>query len=194
MTSDVTPYPMEYDVAYPEGKRNRLTALFRFVLVLPMMLITSLITSGAVALSVATGLMILFRGKYPRVWFDWQVEISRLNARLGAYMGYLRDEYPATDDAQAVTLNYEYPDVASDLRRWMPLVKWLLAIPHIVVLVILFAAQAIVSVIAWLAIIIVGVFPRGMFNFSVGVNRWLYRLDAYIFVLNTDRYPPFRLK
>ena len=194
MTSDIAPYPMEYDIAYPEGKRNRLTTLFRFVLVLPMMLVTSLITSGAVALSVATGLMILFRGKYPRVWFDWQVEISRLNARLGAYMGYLRDEYPATDDAQAVTLNYEYPDVASDLRRWMPLVKWLLAIPHIVVLVILFAAQAIVSVIAWLAIIIVGVYPRGMFNFSVGVNRWLYRLDAYIFVLNTDRYPPFRLK
>ena len=194
MTSDVAAYPMEYDVAYPEGKRNRLTTLFRFVLVLPMLLITGLITSGAVALSVATGLMILFRGKYPRAWFDWQVEISRLNARLGAYTGYLRDEYPATDDGQAVTLNYEYPDVASDLRRWMPLVKWLLAIPHIVVLVILFAAQAIVSVIAWLAIIIVGVFPRGMFNFSVGVNRWLYRLDAYIFVLNTDRYPPFRLK
>lgn len=194
MTSNVTGYPVEYDVVYPEGKRNRLTTLFRFILGLPAMLMVALVTGGGAALAVATGLMILFRGKYPRAWFDWQVEIARLSARFEAYMGYLRDEYPATDDQQAVTLDFDYPDVASDLKRGMPLVKWLLAVPHYVVLVILWAAQTIVSIIAWLVIIIAGVYPRRMFNFSVGVNRWTQRVNAYVFVLSTDRYPPFRLK
>lgn len=194
MTSNMSAYPVEYDVAYPEGKRNRLTTLFRIILGLPMMLIVALVNGGAAALSVAAGLMILFRGKYPRVWFDWQVEIARLNARFEAYLGYLRDEYPATDDQQAVTLNFDYPDAAADLSRGMPLVKWLLAVPHYVVLAFLWTAQVIVSVIAWLTIIIAGVYPRGMFNFSVGVNRWTQRVNAYVFVLNTDRYPPFSLK
>lgn len=194
MTSGATAYPVEYDVAYPEGKRNRLTTLFRIILGLPAMLIVALVTGGAAALAVAAGLMILFRGKYPRAWFDWQVEIARLNARFEAYLGYLRDEYPATDDQQAVTLNFDYPDAASDLSRGMPLVKWLLAVPHYVVLAFLWTAQVIVSVIAWLAIIIAGVYPRGMFNFSVGVNRWTQRVNAYVFVLSTDRYPPFSLK
>lgn len=194
MTSDMNPYPVQYDVEYPEGKRNRITTLFRFILIIPALLIAALVTTAAGALSLATVLTILFRGKYPRAWFDWQVEMSRLSARVAAYSGYLRDEYPATDDQQAVTLDFVYPDAAVDLRRGMPLIKWLLVIPHIVVLAVLVIAQVVVSIIAWLVIIFAGFYPRGMFNFSVGVNRWSERVNAYAFMLITDRYPPFSLK
>lgn len=194
MTSDMNPYPVRYDVEYPEGKRNRLTTLFRFILIIPAVLIAGLVTAAAGALSLATVLTILFRRKYPRAWFDWQVEMTRLSARVAAYAGYLRDEYPATDDQQAVTLNFDYPDAGVDLKRGMPLIKWLLILPHYVVLAVLVAAQFVVSIIAWLVIIFAGFYPRGMFNFSVGVNRWSERVNAYAFMLTTDRYPPFSLR
>lgn len=194
MTSDINPYPVRYDVEYPEGKRNRLTTLFRFILILPAVLIAGLVTAAAGALSLATLLLILFRRKYPRAWFDWQVEMTRLSARVAAYAGYLRDEYPATDDQQAVTLDFDYPDAGVDLRRGMPLIKWLLVLPHFVILAVLVTAQFVVSIIAWLVIIFAGFYPRGMFNFSVGVNRWSERVNAYAFMLTTDRYPPFSLR
>ncbi|HLB27192.1 MAG TPA: DUF4389 domain-containing protein, partial [Dehalococcoidia bacterium] len=137
--------------------------------------------------------MILFRQKYPRWWFDWNLQLLRFSNRVGAYLGLLRDEYPSTDEEQAVRLQIQYPDARSDLNRWLPLVKWFLAIPHYVVLVFLAIAGVVAVIIAWFAILFTGRYPRGLFDFVVGVMRWSNRVTAYAFVLTTDRYPPFSL-
>ena len=140
-----------------------------------------------------TLLMILFRQKYPRWWFDWNLELMRFSARVGVYLALMEDRYPSTDEHQAVHLDFPYPDARNDLNRWLPLVKWLLAIPHYVVLFFLYIAAFFVVIAAWFAILFTGRFPRGMFDFLVGVGRWTNRVIAYAHVLVTDRYPPFRL-
>ena len=185
-------YPVQFDVEYPEEGRNRLTTLFRLILMIPVLVVVSLAAYGVLLLSFATALMILFRQKYPRPWFDFQLAVAQFSARVDAYVSLLRDEYPATDDKQAVTLDIAYPDGAQ-LNRIMPLIKWILAIPHYIVLFVLGIIALIVTIIAWFAILIVGRFPRGLFDFSVGVSRWSARVTAYAFTLTTDRYPPFRL-
>jgi hypothetical protein len=137
--------------------------------------------------------MILFRRKYPRWWFDWNLELQRFTNRVSIYLALMDDRYPATDQQQSVHLDYVYPDAARDLNRWLPLVKWLLAIPHYIVLFFLWIAAIVVVIIAWFAILFTGRYPRGMFDFVQGVIRWGVRVVAYAFVLVTDRYPPFSL-
>ena len=267
-------YPVQFDVEYPES-RNRLTALVRLILAIPIVIIISLIAASPMAapaaenrdgdrdrdgegveasggfsgfsetmnrefaalfsldeyaalfswdgnaadgstadtttqsvfqfalqsvfqfalvytgLSMAIALMILFRKKYPRWWFNWNLELARFNARIAAYIFLLRDEYPSTDEEQAVSLDIAYPD-AEQLNRVMPLIKWLLAIPHFIVLFLLGILAFFVTIIAWFAILIVGRYPRGLFNFTVGLMRWGNRVFAYATLLTTDRYPPFR--
>jgi hypothetical protein len=186
-------YPVQLDVEYPEEPRNRLTTFFRLILMIPIAIITILVSLGAGLLSLATLLMILFRKKYPRWWFDFNLELYRFSTRVNAYVLLLRDEYPSTDDDQAVSLEISYPDAESQLNRFMPLIKWFLAIPHYVVIYVLSICALVVMVIAWFAILIVGRYPQGLFNFSVGVMRWETRVNAYMVLLTTDRYPPFRL-
>lgn len=203
-------YPVHYSVDYPDGPRNRLSALFRIVLVIPILVVVALVSGYTLsgdqtvdeALSplfaggiiwTATLLMLLFRQKYPRWWFDWNLELQRFSARVGAFLFLLRDEYPSTDEEQAVHLDIPYPNASEDLNRFLPLIKWLLAIPHYVVLAVLGVVALIVTLIAWLAILITGRYPRGMFDFVVGVGRWGFRVVAYVALLTTDRYPPFRL-
>jgi hypothetical protein len=150
--------------------------------------------AGAVGFVVLpTLLLILFRQKYPRWWFDWNLELMRFSARVGVYLSLMDDRYPSTDEHQAVHLDFSYPDARNDLNRWLPLVKWLLAIPHYVVLFFLYIAAFFVVIAAWFAILFTGRFPRGMFDFLVGVGRWTNRVIAYAHVLVTDSYPPFRL-
>ena len=189
--------------------------LFRIILVIPIAVVAALLTGSLVGvetasesannvieglavtggvLFLATLLMLLFRRKYPRWWFDWNLELSRFTTRVVAYLGLLRDEYPSTDEQQAVHLDLDYPDAAQDLNRFLPIVKWILVIPHYIVLAVLAVAAVIVTVIAWFAIIFTGSYPRGMFEFVVGVGRWSLRVEAYAFLLITDRYPPFSLK
>jgi len=153
-------------------------------------------TAGGLAssLSVATALMIIVRQRYPRWWFDFARELTRFGYRVGAYLVLLTDRYPSTVDEQAVHLDIDYPDVPRDLNRWMPLVKWLLAIPHFIVLGLLAIAAFFAVVIAWITILATGHYPRGLFDFVVGVGRWGLRLNAYAFLLVTDRYPPFSLR
>ena len=182
-------YPVQYSVDYPEGPRNRLTALVRLILAIPIIIISIFLAWQVV---VPTFFMILFRNKYPRWWFDWNLEVMRFVSRVNSYVLLLRDEYPATDDEQAIHLDMSYPD-EGDINRFMPIVKWILAIPHYIVLYVLSLIVLVLSFIAWLAILIVGRYPRGMFDFTVGVMRWSNRVTAYAFVLTTDRYPPFRL-
>ncbi len=182
-------YPLQYSVDYPEGPRNRLTTLVRLILAIPIIIISIF---AAWQVIVPTFFMILFRNKYPRWWFDWNLEVLRFVSRVNSYVLLLRDEYPATDDEQAVHLDMPYPE-DGELNRFMPIVKWILAIPHYIVLYVLSLIVLVVSFIAWLSILIVGRYPRGMFDFTVGVMRWSNRVTAYAFVLTTDRYPPFRL-
>ena len=144
-------------------------------------------------LFLATLLMIVFRERYPRWWFDFALELNRFANRVGAYLVLLTDRYPSTVEEQSVHLDIDYPDVKQDLNRWMPLVKWLLAIPHYIVLAVLLVAAVLATVIAWFAILFTGRYPRGLFDFVVGVGRWALRVNAYAFLLITDRYPPFSL-
>jgi hypothetical protein len=153
-------------------------------------------TSGGITagLFAATLLMILFRMKYPRWWFDFSRELARFSARVSAYLGLLTDRYPSTTEEQAVHLDIDYPDVERDLNRWLPLVKWILAIPHYLVLVVLVVLALLAVIVAWFAILITGRYPRSLFDFVVGVGRWSLRVNAYAFLLVTDRYPPFSLR
>ncbi len=185
-------YPVQFSVEYPES-RNRLTTLVRIILAIPAVIVIALISYGIFWLSLATALTILFRKKYPRQWFDWQIAVNRFKARINSYIGLLRDEYPSTDEEQAVNLDIAYPDATTQLNRVMPLIKWILAIPHYIVIFVLGILSLIVTIIAWFAILIVGRYPRGLFDFSIGVSRWTFRVSAYAGMLVTDRYPPFRL-
>jgi Domain of unknown function (DUF4389) len=197
------PYPVQFSVDYPERPLNRLTTFFRVFVVIPIAIVLVLIEGGAYGYGGAAGigglvvlptlLMILFRQKYPRWWFEWNLELMRFSNRVGIYLALMDDRYPSTDEQQALHLSFPYPDARSDLNRWLPLVKWLLAIPHYVVLLFLYVAAFVVVVAAWFVILFTGRFPRGMFNFLVGVGRWTTRVIAYAQVLVTDRYPPFRL-
>ena len=137
--------------------------------------------------------MLLFRQKYPRWWFAWNLAFTRFGARVAAYLLLLRDEYPSTEDEQAVHLDLDYPNAKNDLNRWLPLVKWFLAITHYVVLVFLGLAVFFVVIVAWFAILFTGSYPRDLFTFVVGVMRWGLRVEAYALLLITDRYPPFSL-
>ncbi len=203
------PYPVHYSVDYPDRPLNRLTTFFRLIVVIPVAIVLSLVEGGytygygagrAVTIAAAGGLlvlpvllMILFRQKYPRWWFDWNLELMRFSARVGVFLALMDDRYPSTDEHQAVDLDFPYPDARNDLNRWLPLVKWLLAIPHYVFLFFLYIAAFFVVVAAWFVILFTGRFPRVMFDFLVGVGRWTNRVIAYAHVLVTDRYPPFRL-
>jgi hypothetical protein len=152
-------------------------------------------TGGGISggLWLATLLMIVFRVRYPRWWFDFGRELARFGARVGAYFALLTDQYPSTVDEQAVHLEIDYPDVEHDLNRWLPLVKWLLAIPHFIVLIFLWLAAIVAVIVAWFAILVTERYPRALFDFVVGVARWTLRVDAYALLLVTDRYPPFSL-
>jgi hypothetical protein len=180
-------YAARLEIDYPD-RLNRLTTFFRPILVIPIAIILSLLSTG---LWFATLLMIVFRVKYPRWWFDFARELVRLNTRVGAYAALLTDIYPSTTKDQAVHLDVDYPNAQKDLNRWLPLVKWLLAIPHYVILAILWIFAFFAVVIAWFAILITGRYPRGLFDYVVGVFRWTLRVGAYMYLLVTDKYPPF---
>jgi hypothetical protein len=218
--ADNTEYAARLEIDYPE-KLDRLTTFFRIIWIIPIAIILGLIVgSGATVtntvvlnqagevvnrtrqtagglttgLAVATALMIIFRQRYPRWWFDFARELTRFGYRVGAYLFLLTDQYPSTVEEQSVHLEIDYPDVKNDLNRWMPIVKWLLAIPHYIVLFFLGIAAFFVAIFTWFAILVTGRYPRGLFDFIVGVGRWGLRVNAYAFLLVTDRYPPFSLR
>lgn len=214
-----TEYPARLEIDYPE-KLDRLTTFFRLLWLMPIAIILSLIsgagetitrtvilngageivrvtrdTAGGLlsGLATATALLILFRQRYPRWWFDFSRELARFGARVSAYAALLTDQYPSTVDEQSVHLEIDYPNAETDLNRWLPLVKWLLAIPHYIALFFLGIVAFFAMILAWFAILVTGQYPRAIFNFIVGISRWGLRVNAYAFLLVTDRYPPFSL-
>lgn len=204
------PYPVQLFVDYPDRPLNRAATAFRIVLVIPIAIVLALVSGatwqsteggttrtamiGAGGLLVlAPALMILFRQVYPRWWFDWNLELQRFSTRVASYLALMTDRYPSTTDHQSVHLDYVYPDAQRDLNRWLPLVKWLLAIPHYIVLLVLEIATVFVVIAAWFAILVTGRYPRALFDFVEGVLRWHNRVLAYAFLMVTDGYPPFRL-
>jgi hypothetical protein len=199
------PYPVEFSVEYPDRDLNRLTTGFRILWAIPILIVAATLSGGpglhAGTIAVGMGgvlflpalLMIVFRQKYPRWWYDWNLEFVRFSNRVGVYLALMDDRYPSTDERQGVTLEFPYPDAQRDLNRWLPLVKWFLAIPHYIVLIFLGIASVFVVIFAWFAILFTGRYPRGSFDFVEGVIRWENRVVGYAFTLVTDKYPPFRL-
>jgi hypothetical protein len=207
-TTGGAPYPVQFSVEYPDRDLNRLTTGFRLIVAIPILILAGTVGGhpwagwgpGAAAAAGAGGvlflaplLMIVFRQKYPRWWYDWNLELLRFTNRVAAYLALMDDRYPSTDERQAVALDFAHPDAKQGLNRWLPLVKWLFAIPHYILLVFLWIAALVAVIIAWFAILFTGRYPRGLFEFVLGVLRWGNRVTAYAFVLVTDDYPPFRL-
>ena len=204
-------YPVQFSVDYPDRPLDRMTTAFRIFVAIPILVVLGAVdgsswqssSNNGTTRTLAAGaggllffgplLMIVFREKYPRWWFDWNLELLRFSNRVTAYLALMTDRYPATDDPQSVHLDLPYPVVPRDLNRWLPLIKWFLAIPHYILLFFLGIGAVVVVIIAWFAILFTGEYPRGMFDFVEGVIRWSNRVVAYAFLLVTDEYPPFSL-
>jgi hypothetical protein len=214
MTVPSANYPARLDVDYPE-ELDRFTTFFRLLWVIPIVIVSTALSAtgtytyvnqagetvtestGGIAggLFLATLLMIVVRQKYPRWWFDFARELTRFSARVASYLFLVTDAYPSTTEEQSVHLEVDYPeDVPNELNRWLPLVKWLLAIPHYIALAFLAIGAVIAWIIAWFAILFTGRYPQGLFDYVVGVGRWALRVYAYAFLLLTDEYPPFTLR
>ena len=202
-------YPADLKIDCPEKPLSRLTTFFRIWVAIPILIIMALLTgptyrwqqddsrwvseaAGIAIVFLPVVLLLLFRQKYPKWWYDWNLAFTKFDLRVGSYLLLLRDEYPSTDEEQAVHVYLPYPD-AKLLNRWLPLVKWFLAIPHYIILAALGIAAFVVVIIAWFAILFTSKYPRSLFDFVVGVNRWGLRVNAYAFLLTTDKYPPFSL-
>jgi hypothetical protein len=202
------PYPVQFDVDYPDRPLNRLTSAFRIFTAIPILIVAASLgggyarwggpsweagLGGAGVLFLPVLLMLVFRQKYPNWWYDWNLQLVRFSSRVAIYLGLMDDRYPSTDEPQSVRVEFPYPGSPANVNRWLPLVKWFLAIPHYIVLVFLYLAAFVVLVIAWFAILFTGRYPRGMFEFIEGVLRWHVRVAGYALLLVTDQYPPFRL-
>ena len=201
-------YPATLSIDYPENL-DRFSSFFRLLFIIPIGIILALVSGPETGrnineharyaynagglIFVATLLMILFRHKYPKWWYDWNLALTKFSVRVIAYLFLLRSEYPSTDEDQAVHIEIAYPDAQKDLNRFLPLVKWLLAIPHYIVLALLYVGVVFSIIFAWFVIIFTAEYPAGLFNYVVGVIRWSIRVDAYAFLLTTDKYPPFSL-
>ena len=213
MTMAFPARPVTLSVDFADRDLDRLTTAFRIIVAIPILFVLTLLTGESMryatttngtneTATLATGrgllflplvLMIVFRQKYPRWWYDWNLQLLRFSNRVAAYLALLDDRYPSTDEEQAVHLDLQYPD-ARQLNRWLPLVKLLLAIPYYIVLFFLGIGAVVAVIIAWFAILFTGRYPRGLFDFVVGVIRWSNRVIGYALILVTDSYPPFSLR
>jgi Domain of unknown function (DUF4389) len=200
-TPTAAAYPVQLSVDYPDRDLNRLTTGFRIFTAIPILIVAVLLGGWHWTMAAGAGgilflpplLMVLFRQKYPRWWFDWNLELLRFTNRIAVYLALMDDRYPSTDEKQSLTLELTYPDATRDLNRWLPLVKWLLAIPHYIVLIFLWIATFFLVIFAWFTILFTRRYPRSLFDFVEGVIRWENRVVAYAFLLVTDQYPPFSM-
>ena len=203
-------HPVRFSVEYPDRPLNRVSSAFRIFTVIPIAIVlasiggyssgsyeasseaSTVVIGGTGLLFLPPLLMILFRRKYPRWWYDFNVELLRFQNRVGVYVALMDDRYPSTDEHQSVHLEVPYPD-ANRLNRLLPLVKWLLAFPHYVVLYFLQIALFVVLVINLFIVLFTGRWNESMRDFCVGVARWHTRVYGYVFLI-TNKYPPFSLQ
>lgn len=199
--------PTELSIDYPDRKLNRVKTFLRPILAIPILIILGglfgapffweqgmwhwKIPALPAFVIGPTALMILFKQKYPSWWFDWNLNMTRFSTRVFSYMALLTDVYPSTDDPQGVDLKLYRPNPEEDLVRWMPYLKWFLAIPHYVVLFFLNTAGTMAIVLAWFSILFTGRYPKKLFNFVVEIYHWNLRVVSYAFLFITDNYPPF---
>lgn len=203
------PYPVDLTIDYQDRELSKTTTFFRIFTAIPILIVFGWLASAATAgadetwmapaataglIVVPTALLIIFRQKYPRWWFDFNRELTAFSYRVGVYLLLIDDTYPSTDEEQSVHLTLDYPDVERELSQFMPLIKWLLAIPHFVILFFLWVGVFFGTIYAWFIILFTGRYPRDIFDFIVGVNRWSLRVTAYAALMTTDEYPPFRLE
>lgn len=198
-----------FDVDYPDRPLDRLSSALRPLYLIPIAIVfaaiggwttswgdagdtTTVAIGGTGLLFLPPMLLLVFRRKYPRWWFEFNRELIRFASRVGAYAALLTDRYPSTDEEQDVHVGLPEPDAAA-LNRWLPLVKWFLAIPHYIVLCVLYLGVIGAVIAAWFAILFTGRYPHALFDYVVGVGRWHVRVVAYAWALVTDAYPPFRL-
>ena len=186
-------YPATLSVDYPDRDLDRVSTGFRIFTVIPILIVLVSLARAAI-LFISVLLMLVFRRKYPRWWYDWNLQWTRFTSRVAAYLFLMDDRYPSTDEEQYVHIDFPYPDAERDVSQFMPLVKWLLVIPHIVVLFFLSIGAVFAAIFAWFAIVFTASYPRGLFDYVEGVLRWHLRVQAYAFILVTDQYPPFRLR
>jgi hypothetical protein len=186
-------YPATLTIDYPDRDLNRVSTAFRIFTVIPILIVLISLARAAI-LFISVLLMLVFRRKYPRWWYDWNLQWTRFTSRICAYLLLMDDTYPSTDEEQSVHIDFPYPDAERDVSQFMPLVKWLLVIPHAIVLVFLSIGALFAAIFAWFAIVFTGRYPRGLFDYVEGVLRWHLRVQAYAFILVTDQYPPFRLR
>ena len=197
MTTDVTvpspdSYPLHFDIAYPE-RLSRWMIFVKWLLAIPHYIIIYALDIIFRILTLIAFFAILFTRQYPESLFKFNVGIRRWEANVGAYVSLMRDEYPpfSFDPGQyAVAFDVQYPQ---ELSRWAPLYKWLLAIPHYIVLIFLGIAAAVVIFVAFFIILFTAKYPESLFRFVVGVNRWVQRVNAYVLLMR-DEYPPFSME
>jgi hypothetical protein len=194
-------YPVSYEIARPE-RYNRWTVGFRFILAVPLVLLIggfrfggNFLNGGALTSLLATlaffaWFMILFTGRFPEVMRDTAEFLFRWTLNIGAYLLLQADPYPPFGNAPYPLAVGITP--ATEYNRWTVGFRLILAIPHLIVLIFLGIAQAVVTLIAWFAILFTGEYPLSLFEFSVGVSRWEARLEAYLYLF-VDEYPPFSL-
>ena len=206
-----TDYPVQFSVDYPDRDLDRLTTALRIFTVIPIAIVlasiggytagwstgtpsaTTVVVGGTGLLFLPPLLMIVFRQKYPRWWFDWNLQLLRFVNRVGVYFALMDDRYPSTDEQQSVHLEFAYPDAREGLNRWLPLIKWFLAIPHYVVLFVLYVGAFFAVIGAWFGILFTGRYPPALFGYVEAVIAWHNRVLGYAFLLVTDEYPPFQL-
>lgn len=188
------PYPVTLEVAYPEVASRGLI-LVRWLLAIPQFFVAQVLKNLAQVLAVLALFAILFTGQYPEPLYRLVVGATRWQFNVYAYVLFHDRPYPPFAFESGIYPHLQY-DVPRQERynRWLPLVKWLLAVPHYIAL----AALGVLAIFAWLftvvAVVATGRYPRGLFDFIVGVGRWGVRVNAYALMLQTDRYPPFSLR
>jgi hypothetical protein len=191
----------QIDVSLTE--RNRLTALFRIILVMPALLFLASfspdsafsednigIYAGLLALPAA--LAIVIRQVYPSYVLAFNEALLSLQTRVDAYLLLLTDEYPSIEENDVVSVTFPEVD-AKQLNRWLPLIKWLLALPLYLVGIVYVIYAAVLTVIAWFSVLFTGNYPEFCAEGVVGTIAYWNRVAGYALLMVTDEYPTFSL-
>lgn len=183
------------------GPRKRLSVFFRPLLLLPVVILLSLLGGSSLSddsswgstVFLALALIVIFTGTYPTWLLTFIHGLQAFELKIGAYALLLRDEYPSLADRPFAQVLYPNIEGGARLKRFMPLVKWFLAIPHYVVLLLTGIAVFLLTVLAWFSILFTGRYPTSFLPFVVGWLKYYNRVVGYAFTLVTDQYPQFRL-